>query len=392
MTVHVDCDSTVLGQTHCITAHGFPDTLCVPVPAWSGAEIQATVQCQDSLIRMKIQNTGTAPSQLLDYIIIIDDVVLMQGSQSYDPGQELTLNQPADGHTWRIESEQEPGHPFATNNHIALAFAEGCGGFESLGYINQFPVDQFTPSWDQDCLENTGSYDPNDKQGFPLGSGVEHRIRPGQELEYMIRFQNTGTDTAFNIVIRDTLAAWLDPATVRPGAASHPYTWELSGQGVLSFTFANVLLPDSSTNLAGSQGFVAFRIDQQPGVPLGTQIRNTAAIYFDFNLPVITNQTLHTVGEDYLVGTRAPQPVPNANLVTISPNPVQEEAVFQLKDGAFNRHRITVSDAYGRVIRSVEISGKQYLFQRKGLPPGAYFFRINDAAGKPVDAGKLLLH
>ncbi|MBV6443540.1 MAG: Ycf48-like protein [Saprospiraceae bacterium] len=391
LTVHVNCDSTVLGQTHCIAAHGYPDTLCAPVPDWSGATIQAGITCQDTVLQMTLKNTGTAPSQQLDYIIIVDDVVLMQGNQSYDPGQEIVMTQPADGHTWRIESQQEPGHPFATNNHIALAFAEGCGGFESLGFINQFAVDQFTPSWDRDCQENTGSYDPNDKQGFPLGYGDEHYIRPGQELEYLIRFQNTGTDTAFNVVITDTLSPWLDPASVRPGAASHPYTWELSGQGVLRFTFADILLTDSNTNLAGSQGFVSFRINQQPDVPLQTQIFNSAAIYFDFNPPVITNQTMHTIGEDYLVGTNAPVHPAQPSRIFVSPNPASESAIFQLKEGFFDHHHITVTDAYGRKVRESNASGKQFLFQRNGLPPGAYFFRVEDAKGKWLGSGKLIL-
>ena len=58
---------------------------------------------------------------------------------------------------------------------------------------------------------------------------------------------------------------------------------------------------------------------------------------------------------------------------------------------ADEQYRIAVSDAYGRVVRSLEISGTQYIFQRKGLPNGAYFFRVEDAKGQRVDAGILML-
>ncbi len=139
---------------------------------------------------MRLYNSGSGPSQVLQYIIIEDDVVLFQGQKQYDIDDDLTLHYPANGHTWRIESQQEPGHPFS---NTAVAFNEGCGGFETLGFINQFDVNTFQPSWNQVCVQNTGSFDPNDKQGFPLGYGDEHLIRPGQPLEYMIRFQNTGT-------------------------------------------------------------------------------------------------------------------------------------------------------------------------------------------------------
>ncbi len=388
LVVHVNCDSTVLGQTHCIAAHAYPDSLCTPVTDWSGATVVAEAECQDTVVALRLRNIGHAPTQLLPYIIIEDGVVLFHGQDEHLPGGVVTLERPANGHTWRIESQQEPGHPFST---VAVAFLEGCGGYESLGFVNQFGVNTFEYSRDRVCLENIGAYDPNDKQGFPLGFGEQHRIRPGQELDYMIRFQNTGTDTAFNIVVRDTLSPWLDPASVRPGAASHPYTWSLNGEGALKFTFANILLPDSNTNLPGSQGFVRFRVSQRPEVPIGAQIFNEAAIYFDFNAPIITNRTLHTVGMDYLSSISEQQGTGRQDWVTVSPNPVRDAAVFQRKDGqALDGHRITVTNALGKVVWEQKISGEHGRFTRRGLPGGVYFFQVEDAAGRPVDSGKLV--
>jgi len=389
LVVHVNCDSTVLGQTHCIAAHAYPDTLCTPTPDWSGATVIAEAECQDTVVALRLRNIGPTQSQLLPYIIIEDDVVLFQGQDNHPPGGILTLERPANGHTWRIESQQEPGHPFSS---VAVAFLEGCGGYESLGFVNQFGVNTFEYSWDRVCLENIGSYDPNDKQGFPLGFGENHRIRPGQELDYLIRFQNTGTDTAFNIVIRDTLSLRLDPASVRPGAASHPYTWSLSGEGALQFTFANILLPDSTTDLAGSQGFVRFRISQRPDLPIGAFIFNQAAIYFDFNDPIITNRTMHMVGMDYLSSTPEAPGFGREGRVAVSPNPVHNEAFFRRKDGQmFDGHRITVTNALGRVVWEQKVLGEQGRFTRRGLPNGLYFFRVEDATGRLVDSGRLIV-
>jgi uncharacterized repeat protein (TIGR01451 family) len=388
-TVHVDCDSTVLGQTHCILAHAWPDTLCAPVNGWSGANIEAEAHCiGDSTVRLILRNTGTGASGMLEYIIIEDDIVLTQGDNIYEIGEEIVIERPAQGRTWRIESQQEPGHPFS---NLAIAFTEGCDGFNSLGFINQFSTNTVRPAWDRFCLENTGSYDPNDKQGFPLGHGSDQRIRPGQDLEYMIRFQNTGTDTAFTVVVRDTLSAWLDAASVRPGASSHPYTWELSGQGVLTFRFNNILLPDSNTNLAASQGFVSFHIQQQPEVPLGTQILNEAAIYFDFNLPVITNQTRHTVGLEVKSGTHDLPPASLSDAVLISPNPVEQSAVFRLREGAFQQHLLTITDALGRTVRQSRLTGSHHVFDRKNLPSGVYAYRVEDVRGRLTGSGKVAL-
>jgi uncharacterized repeat protein (TIGR01451 family) len=387
LTVYVNCDSTILGQTHCIVARGFPDTLCTQVPDWSGANIEASVACQDTTLTFTLKNTGTAPSQMLDYIIIEDDVVMFQGSKQYNENETFTIPQMANGRTYRIESEQEPGHPFS---YRVLAFEEGCGGFESLGYINQFSVNGITPSVHRICLENTGSYDPNDKHGYPLGTGAEHRIRPGQALDYMIRFQNTGTDTAFTVVIRDTLTGWLNPASVVVGASSHQYQWKLEGQGVLVFTFNNILLPDSTTNLEGSQGFVTFHIEQQADVPLGTQILNDAAIYFDFNAPVITNETIHTVGVDVVSSTTDHGLEQMGSVVAVAPNPAVSEVEFRMNHQPFKKHRLQVFDMLGVHVYDAEISGSTHRLLRNNLPEGAYGWRISDARGTLVDGGVLI--
>jgi uncharacterized repeat protein (TIGR01451 family) len=383
LTVHVDCDSTVLGQTHCISAHAFPDTLCNPVLNWSGATIEANATCQDSVVQLQLRNTTPVPSATLNYIIIEDDVVLFQGQRQYDGNEIFNLEYPANGHTWRVESQQEPGHPFS---NVALAFLEGCGGFQTLGYVNQFSVNGWTPSVNQECVENTGSFDPNDKRGFPLGYGDAHRIRPGQALQYMIRFQNTGTDTAFTVQIRDTLSQWLDPGTIRPGASSHPYTWTLSGPGVLTFRFDHIMLPDSNTNLAGSQGFVSFWIDQRPEVPLETQILNSAAIYFDFNTPVMTNQTLHTVGIDYITSVKDFEKQ-NLPAIGVQPNPAATETLLTLPTGT---ERLILMDIMGRPVRFINTRAGVVRLERGDMPAGMYGLRAENRKGNVVGVGKVV--
>ncbi len=391
LVVHLQCGTTILGQTHCFNAHAFPDTLCTPVPNWSGAQIQASVQCEDTIVKFKLKNIGTAISEQLDYIIIIDDVVMMQDSKFYIPGEELVISQPANGFTWRIESMQEPGQPFATSNHITLAFEEGCGGFNSLGYINKFPVDEYAPSWDRDCIENTGSYDPNDKQGFPKGIGDIHQIVPNQELKYLIRFQNTGTDTAFTVVVRDTLSPWLNPASIHGVIGSHPFTWNLSGNGILTFTFNNIMLPDSNKTSEGSQGFVSFRINQQAEVPIGAQIFNQAAIFFDFNEPVITNQTMHTIGLPPVLATRPVLNQKPSSSVLITPQPAQDFTHLSRKDGLpFHNARFVLLDAQGQQRMEQRLHEAQFRLERGTCPAGIYFFRIENAEGMLESSGSII--
>ncbi|MBK9176958.1 MAG: T9SS type A sorting domain-containing protein [Flavobacteriales bacterium] len=140
----------------------------------------------------------------------------------------------------------------------------------------------------------TASFDPNDKTALTSSqwSNDLYYIDVDNWIDYTIRFQNTGTDTAFNVIITDTLPTTLDPATIQWGAASHSCMRSLIGQGIVKFIFPNILLPDSNVNEPASHGFVAFRI--QPKLPLipATEIENTANIFFDYNPPVITEPSV----------------------------------------------------------------------------------------------------
>ena len=142
------------------------------------------------------------------------------------------------------------------------------------------------------------SYDPNDKQVLPVGEGALGGIRPDLNdnlLSYHIRFQNTGTDTAFTVVVRDTLDSDLDIRDVIPGPSSHAYDLNVIGVNVLEFRFENIYLPDSNANEPLSHGFFFYDVMIDRDLPIGTAIHNTAAIYFDFNAPVITNTVRNTV-------------------------------------------------------------------------------------------------
>ncbi|MBK9147316.1 MAG: hypothetical protein IPM12_05770 [Flavobacteriales bacterium] len=144
----------------------------------------------------------------------------------------------------------------------------------------------------------TGSYDPNDKRAVTSsGSTVHWTVGEDEWIDYTVRFQNTGTDTAFSVVIRDTLASNLDPLSLVMGAASHAYSWRLEGQGVLKVLFPHILLPHSSVNEPRSHGFVSFRIRPRLPVTSGETILNTAGIYFDLNPPILTPPSIILVHE-----------------------------------------------------------------------------------------------
>lgn len=380
--VTVSCNA-VLGQTHCSEVQIYPDSLCAPDPDWSGASLRVFPSCDGDSVRFAIKNVGVAPmSTALDYIVIEDGIMLMQsGGPGLGAGDSIRIAVPANGATWRVEALQEPFHP---EGFSPVATVEGCtttGSF-TTGFALQFPNAGAGPGYDIDCHANIGSFDPNDKQGLPLGYGESRYVKPGTELEYLIRFQNTGTDTAFTVVIRDTLSAWLDPATIRPGASSHAYQFDLTGEGIASFAFENILLPDSFVNEAASHGFVSFRISPKTETPLETDIFNRAAIYFDFNDPILTNTTTHRIGDYFLlIGTSTP--VRDGLHVGILPNPVRGEATVEIADWPAGRQaRVAVFNGTGRLVREETIAGPKFGLRVDGLPGGLYFLRVSAADGR----------
>jgi uncharacterized repeat protein (TIGR01451 family) len=386
----VDCDSTVVDQTLCIEAFIIPDTFCAISPDWSGAHLEVEATCVgDTLVRFEIKNTGTMPSDpSLDFIIIEDQVVLLtEPVTPLDPGGFRIIEQlVGQGSLYRMEVDQEPFHP---GRSMPNAWVEGCGMPPVPGLALQYPLDDADLFKDVDCHRVIASYDPNDKTGLPLGVGADHAIAPGTDITYRIRFQNTGTDTAFLVVIRDTLSEWLDVSSIRVETASHPFQWQLAGGNVLKCTFNNILLPDSNTNEAASHGFVNFRIRPRANALPGTPIFNSAAIYFDFNAPVVTNTTLHTIEESFLP-VPVHTPASGKPACVLAPNPAGSATALYFEQ-AFSG-RIEIHNTLGALVRSQLIHDKkQALVEIAGLSSGVYWYRVQETDGHLYASGKMIL-
>ncbi|MFN0036402.1 MAG: T9SS type A sorting domain-containing protein [Saprospiraceae bacterium] len=397
-TALLDCDSTVLGQTHCAEAHIFPDSLCFELsPEWDGAHLEVDGICMGDSVLLTVTNTGMGMQGTVSFIIAEDQIIFKFSSLQLAAGQDTTFVLHPGGSTVTFIVQQTPGHP---GNNQPMLVIEGCGGFPfSTGFAFQFPQNDGDFSTDIECRQSIGSFDPNDKTGLPEGVGEQHVIAPETAIEYLIRFQNTGTDTAFRVEIRDTLPLSLDLATFREGASSHPYRLEINGFGVLGFLFDPIALPDSAANWAASQGFVKFRISPKKGIALGTAIENRAAIYFDQNLPIITAQTLHTLGDPFQhLITPATEPInTNTTVVTLSPSPnpthgnISVNLAQPLESGGL---RLGVRDALGTwrdlTTFSRQASGSTLNLDLSHLPAGVYFLELTNSEGKVLARGKVL--
>lgn len=305
--IYFRLDSTeLLGKTLCSSIEMLSFDTCVldTIPNTTGiscsssfdnSHLDVTANCNGGDILFSIKNNGVGAMNCLSQVrLYLDGTIILLDTIQLNVGDSLDYVFTGDGRTWRMEVDQHPLHP---GNSRPSATIELCGNSMNWtpGLVNVFPQDDADPIIDIYCGEVTGSYDPNDKTGFPLGQGILHDIEQNQDLEYLIRFQNTGTDTAFTVIIRDTLPNELDIYSIEGMTSTHEYSFRIYGPRVLEWRFDNIMLPDSNINYEGSQGSVRFKINQVMNLPIGTTIENSAGIYFDFNPPIITNTTLHTI-------------------------------------------------------------------------------------------------
>lgn len=166
-----------------------------------------------------------------------------------------------------------------------------------------------------------GSYDPNDKTAFPAGN-TDTSVKV---IDYLVRFQNTGTAPAHNVVIVDSIENNLDFSTLTMHSTSHsPCRVFTNDNKKVYFEFENIMLPDSGSDFEGSQGYVNFSLKLKGSLPIGTEIKNTAAIYFDFNEPIITNTTVNTI---YLKSSSGIISKEKDYTVELYPNPTKGERV-----------------------------------------------------------------
>ncbi|MBL0317611.1 MAG: T9SS type A sorting domain-containing protein [Flavobacteriales bacterium] len=242
---------------------------------------------------VQITNSGTEDLngiltlQLPDFMTI----TTLDGSVVYDSFESSIV-------TWLIDG-QGPGDVMFYQIHVngpgAALMGETLNYSMTLSLVDINGNEVYNGVWDM--VSNViCSYDPNDKQATPVGFEEPHFILPDDDIEYTIRFQNTGNAPAQNILITDTIEITnLNIDSFVPLYASHSFNTIVDESGHVQFVFDNINLPDSASDEINSHGFVVYKIRPIPTLPGWTEIHNIAHIYFDNNPAVVTNTTLHTI-------------------------------------------------------------------------------------------------
>lgn len=372
--VRPDCGLEALGQALCVRVNIRPDTVC-PLSALVPF-ITVRGGCDGDSVRFFLKNIGAGMTAPLEFIVIEDNIMLQQGVFQLGAGAEQGYSFPANGATWRFQARQAPGLPDWQSDVAVAAAVEGCtaSGAFSTGLVNQYHLYDGATAWESECRTVVDTAFGTAKHAFPTGFGPDHAVEPNTGLEYVLHFRNPGPDTAVSVVLRDTLdAAVFDPASVQPGASSHPYTYNMQGTGVLEFFFDSLFLPP-----AEGAGWVKFRVQQQPDLAPGTLLLNRAWAYFDYAAPVSTNETWHTVTGE-LLGPPAPPPAPQAPAVWAYPLP--SAGAVTLETARAGSYRVLVHDAAGRLVLEQAFLGNRSELPAEHWPAGVYLAALRDERG-----------
>ncbi|MEO1448119.1 MAG: PKD domain-containing protein [Bacteroidota bacterium] len=323
---------------------------------------------------LHVSNTGTVPAGgtlTLTHDGLIDFITATPSEDSYDATTDVV--------TWTVPTLQ-PGQLASFNASGSLPAGVALGTpVSTLAQIDPISLD-VTPNDNVDTCDAivVGSFDPNDKLVSPAGegdNGDEVLIENFDgKLRYTVRFQNTGTDTAFYVVIRDQLDPDLDPSSFVALGSSHPYALTIEDNNTLVFSFNNINLPDSARDLEGSNGHVQFQLSTVDEPTVGASYENTAAIYFDFNAPIITNTVVTTLTNSVSIDPELLQ------RIRLYPNPASKSVTLEYEGVSVQSiHLLNVAGQQLRQWKG-QANGLSTL-NLEGLSQGMYFVRLETAQG-----------
>ena len=206
-----------------------------------------------------------------------------------------------------------------------------------------------------------GSFDPNDKTCLEGNTITPNQI--GEYVHYLIRFENTGNWAAEDIVVKDIIdESTFDISTLQITDASHEAWSRIKGNEV-EFIFDNIQLPFED---GYNDGYVVFKIKTRPTLDIGHELQNEANIYFDYNLPILTNRT-NTV----VTIPDATNNVLKENVVDVFPNPVSDVIRFLSTEQII---KVEIFDISGRVVQISSVRNNEVNVET--LKSGTYFLKL----------------
>lgn len=350
-------------QDFCVTANGVHNDLEIVI-----LPIGAARPGFNAKYKLVYKNKGnqTLSGEVLFYF---DDLVTDFISASIEPnninGDYLTwsyLNlKPFETRTidlvFNINSPMETP---AVNDGDLLSYAATISPVENDSTVldNGFPLRQRV----------VNSLDPNDITC--LQGDVVTPDKIGEYLHYTINFENIGTASAINIVVKDIIdTEKFDVSTFQMIDASHEVVTKITNNKV-EFIHEGIELG------AKEKGYVVFKIKTLKTLVENDTVLQNADIYFDYNFPIATNDAETTFqilsNTDFAIDSS----------IRIFPNPANEFVNINANESIKS---IQLYDFQGRIIKTSLINENQTKFDISNYSNGIYFIKVQTNEGIKVE-------
>jgi Secretion system C-terminal sorting domain/FG-GAP-like repeat len=220
------------------------------------------------------------------------------------------------------------------------------------------------------------AFDPNRKVTNPYRDSIFNFTLKSEKLIYTIHFQNTGNDTATSVTITDSISEFLNLNTFKFLGSSHEenISISLTDPDVFSFTFKNIMLPDSGADFENSMGYLSFQIYPKDNLPDSSKVFNGASIYFDRNPPIHTPKVLNTLVENL--------PIPHvdssenlAKSFRIYPNPSTGVITVEIPD-LTGQESIKLYNLIGQLVAEFSPTKSIDTYSVRHLKSGIYFVHV----------------
>ena len=133
-------------------------------------------------------------------------------------------------------------------------------------------------------------------------------------------------------------------------------------------------------------GAIQYSIKLKPNLIPGTEIKNVAAIYFDFNAPVITNTVTNTIA----TVTSVQHLESEVNTFLIYPNPFEDRLLLSWNNKN-QIHSLELYTLFGQRVVNIPVNSKNEDQNKmdlssyiSGLNKGIYFLKILSDSGTEV--------
>ena len=360
-TINVSFPAQVspLLQDFCVTANGIHNDLEVSIIPITNARPGF-----DAVYKILYKNKGTTiqngtinldfEDSVLDFISASSNVsnqsinTLIWNFVNLTPFETREIQ-----FTLNINSPQES--PAVNNNDVLSLNATITGLADEIPQDNTFTLNHTV----------VNSFDPNDKTCLE-GTTITPDMA-GKYVHYKIRFENTGTANAQNIVVKDIIdTTKFDISSLMPMDASHSFVTKISNGNTAEFIFENINLPFDDAN---NDGYVVFKIKTKPTLVLGDSFSNAANIYFDYNFPIITNTETTTIA---VLETKDFE---FSDYFTLHPNPAKTDLNIESKKG-IKISSASIYNVLGQLVLVHTNLNQSKSIDVSELKSGNYFIKI----------------